>query len=226
MPKIIKKRRTQAERSAQMRARLIEAAIRCLDKRGFAATTTLLVAKEAKVSRGAMLHHFPTRTDLLLSVVKAVFEEDAKKAAELLNDPGCTSEMLMENLWNSLIRPAGTAVREILQGVRGDRVLSRKLANLQRQLERDSLRMAAKIEKLDDMSGDTFRALAGIRLVHWCLRGLSNAKTLYENPDDIEQIWSLFKEMIFTFQRLEVGRSAPVRESPSRGLMVRKHEMA
>jgi AcrR family transcriptional regulator len=48
----------QALKSAQTRARLIEATIRCIVKLGYAGTTTPQVAAEAGLSRGAMLHHF------------------------------------------------------------------------------------------------------------------------------------------------------------------------
>ena len=54
-------RRTQAERSAETRQRLIAAAIDALCRLGYAATSTVLVADNAGVSRGAMLHQFRPR---------------------------------------------------------------------------------------------------------------------------------------------------------------------
>ena len=43
--------------------RLIDAAVVCLNRVGLAATTTELVRREAGVSRGAMLHHFPSTAE-------------------------------------------------------------------------------------------------------------------------------------------------------------------
>jgi len=54
-------RRSNAQRSAETRRRLIKAAITCLHVNGYAATTTVAIADKAKVSRGAMLHQFPTK---------------------------------------------------------------------------------------------------------------------------------------------------------------------
>ena len=71
IPSRPKARGSHAERSAQMRQRLIEAAITCLRRVGYAATTTQLVMEEANVSRGAMLHHFPTKVDLMIAVGEA-----------------------------------------------------------------------------------------------------------------------------------------------------------
>jgi AcrR family transcriptional regulator len=47
-----------------------------LHTQGYATTTTLLVAQRAGLSRGAMLHQFPTRVDLMTFVVKTVFDDE------------------------------------------------------------------------------------------------------------------------------------------------------
>ena len=65
-------RRTQAERSATTRARILKAAVNCLYRNGYGATTTVSVAASAKVSRGAMLHHFPSKADLMLATLTHV----------------------------------------------------------------------------------------------------------------------------------------------------------
>jgi AcrR family transcriptional regulator len=60
-------RRTQAERTASTRAALLDAAVECLADLGYSGTTTTEVARRAGVSRGAQLHHFPSKADLLLA---------------------------------------------------------------------------------------------------------------------------------------------------------------
>src|SRR5579862_7588153 len=59
-----------AERRAATRAKIMEAAVRCLAEFGYAATSTPLVARLAKVSRGSLLHQFPTKVDLMLGVAE------------------------------------------------------------------------------------------------------------------------------------------------------------
>ena len=49
-------RRSQAERTASMRARLIDAAVDFLNRLGYSATTLSTIAEAAGVSRGGMLH--------------------------------------------------------------------------------------------------------------------------------------------------------------------------
>ena len=63
-------RRTQDERSAHTRGLLLDATIDCLHERGYANTTTTVIAERAGVSRGAQLHHFPTKRELVTSAVE------------------------------------------------------------------------------------------------------------------------------------------------------------
>src|SRR5436190_7873697 len=77
-------RRTHEERSATTRRKLIEAAIHCLRTYGYAATSTTLVVEMAKLSRGAMLHQFGTKVDLMLAVAEHVVEAQNRFIAEAL----------------------------------------------------------------------------------------------------------------------------------------------
>src|SRR5689334_15200217 len=70
----------QEERTRAMRARLLEATVELLVERGFAGTSTTLVSERAGVSRGAQLHHFPTKNDLVVAAVEHLTE---KRGAEL-----------------------------------------------------------------------------------------------------------------------------------------------
>src|SRR3954453_5841167 len=65
-----KQRRTQAQRSATTRAALLDATIKSLVEVGYANTTTTGIAERAGVSRGAQMHHFPTKADLVASAVE------------------------------------------------------------------------------------------------------------------------------------------------------------
>jgi AcrR family transcriptional regulator len=65
---------TQAERTEATRGRLIATARRLFAEKGFAGATTEEILSEASVSRGALYHHFPSKTDLF----QATFEEVEK----------------------------------------------------------------------------------------------------------------------------------------------------
>jgi len=60
----------QKTKSENTRNSILDAAIRCFYKFGYNNTTTEKIAGEAGVSRGAMLHHFPSRADLIMAAVR------------------------------------------------------------------------------------------------------------------------------------------------------------
>jgi AcrR family transcriptional regulator len=69
------RRKTQEERSTATRDALIRAAIDLIAERGYAATTTNLVADRAGVSRGALQHHFKSRDELIAAVMEQLRRE-------------------------------------------------------------------------------------------------------------------------------------------------------
>lgn len=81
---------TQAERSEATRGRLITTARRLFAEKGFAATSTEEILGEAKVSRGALYHHFSNKTELFQAAFEAVEEELTAKLLETATAGGET----------------------------------------------------------------------------------------------------------------------------------------
>ena len=65
----------RAEQVAQTRAALIAAGRRLFGEQGFAATSVDDLARAARVTTGALYHHFPTKTALFETVFEAVHAE-------------------------------------------------------------------------------------------------------------------------------------------------------
>lgn len=65
-----RQRRSQAQRSAETRARILESTIECLVKHGYAGTTMPRVAEMAGLTRGAQVHHFGSRDELMVAAVQ------------------------------------------------------------------------------------------------------------------------------------------------------------
>jgi len=88
-----KKRRTQAERSKDMRLRLLKATTVVLRRYGYAGLRTEEVSRVAGVSRGAQLHHFPNKESLVLATTEHIFQASTErglaraKAALKSDDP-------------------------------------------------------------------------------------------------------------------------------------------
>ena len=73
--------RTQSERRAETRGRLLDATIESLIEVGYAGTTIRAVTERAGVSQGAQSHHFPHRVDLVASAFEHLAEQRSARYA-------------------------------------------------------------------------------------------------------------------------------------------------
>jgi AcrR family transcriptional regulator len=130
-------RSTQAERSAETRNKLVSATIDCLHEVGYGLTTVSLVAEKAGVSRGALTHQFPSKIDLMLAVVRFVYDSDAAQYRLLLGDkpPKDSIAYLPEAMWEVLSRPSAIAVIEIMLASRADTALMEQLRIMQSEID-------------------------------------------------------------------------------------------
>src|SRR5580765_5031198 len=128
-----RERRTQAERSAAMRARLLDATIDCLHDLGYARTSTPEIARRAGVSRGAQLHHFPTKTELVTSAVERLFDRRREEFLRAFADRPAGSDPLqaaIDILWGLVSGSSFTVWLELAVAARTDDELREPVADL------------------------------------------------------------------------------------------------
>jgi AcrR family transcriptional regulator len=129
-------RRTQAERSAAMRARLLDAAVECLAELGWARTTTTEVVRRAGVSRGAQVHHFPTKDDLVVAAVDHLFDRrqaEFRAAFDDLPAEERTADRAIDLLWQIFQGPTFAAWLEVVVAARTDERLRSALTPVERR---------------------------------------------------------------------------------------------
>ncbi|MGY3442537.1 AcrR family transcriptional regulator [Bradyrhizobium sp. USDA 4473] len=85
-------RRTQAERSETTRKQLMDAAVKLIRRNGYVGLRTIEVADLAGVSRGALMHHFPSKHELVVAVLAYVneitFTQSMRRAQSARHDGG------------------------------------------------------------------------------------------------------------------------------------------
>ncbi|APE17017.1 TetR/AcrR family transcriptional regulator [Mycobacterium crocinum] len=127
-------RRTQAERTAAMRTRLLDATIECLVTYGYAGTTTPRIAEIAGVTRGAQVHHFRSKEDLVVAAVEYLAQQRIQKAmrqdAGIWKGPDPVLGVL-EFLWNSHQGDMFVATIELWVAARTDDVLAKEVARVE-----------------------------------------------------------------------------------------------
>lgn len=127
-------RRTQAERSAAMRTRLLDATIECLVSYGYSGTTTPRIAELAGVTRGAQIHHFRSKEDLVVAAVEHLAQQRTQAAIRELGqvrsipDPVKTA---LDFLWEAHQGPMFVATVELWVAARTDRVLAQHIERVE-----------------------------------------------------------------------------------------------
>jgi AcrR family transcriptional regulator len=102
VPQALRAPRTQQQRRDETRRALLDAAVESLIEVGFARTTTLEVQRRANVSRGALLHHFPSKAELLVAAVDHLAEmraRELKLLAGQLPEGRARTDAVLELLW-------------------------------------------------------------------------------------------------------------------------------
>jgi len=161
-----------------MRQRLLDATVECLVERGFAGTSTTLVSERAGVSRGAQLHHFPTKNDLVLAAVEHLSEQrgvELQRAADGLPRGAQRTRAILEMLGDHFASPVFSAALELWVAARTDAQLRAAVGPLEQKVGRETHRLTVELLGADETR-------AGVReLVQATLdlvRGLGLANTI------------------------------------------------
>jgi AcrR family transcriptional regulator len=127
-------RRTLDERSAAMRERLLDATIGCLVDYGYAGTTVTRVAERAGVTRGAQVHHYRTKDDLVTAAVTHLASQSAEfgwaQVARLADAADPVGDLL-DTLWDVHRGPTFTATVELWVAARTDPELRKHVATIE-----------------------------------------------------------------------------------------------
>ena len=114
------------------KAAILDAAVQCFYDLGYANTTTENIANTAGVSRGAMLHHFPTRFDLITAAVAHLHQKRldmyAEEEAEVQHGAEHTRiEEGIDTYWRQLNTPEFVVFHELKVAARTDLELAKVL---------------------------------------------------------------------------------------------------
>jgi AcrR family transcriptional regulator len=171
----------QEERTRLMRARLLEATVDCLVEHGFAGTSTTLVSERAGVSRGAQLHHFPTKNDLVVAAVEHLTVkrgEELAAAAERLPRGKRRTRAVLDMLADHFTGPVFSAALELWVAARTDETLLAAVSPLEQRVGRETHRMTVELLGADESApGARELVQATLDLV----RGLGLANTITDD---------------------------------------------
>ena len=164
-----------------MRQRLLEATVECLAENGWSGTSTTLVSDRAGVSRGAQLHHFPTKSALVVAAVEHLSEvrgQELKEAAVGLPSGQRRTRAVLEMLADHFTSPVFTAALELWVAARTDDQLHQAVAPLEQRVGREIHRRTVELLGVDE-SRRGVRELVQATLD--LVRGLGLANTISDD---------------------------------------------
>lgn len=182
-------RRTQEQRSSQMRARLLDATIDCLVEYGYAGTTTPRVVERAGVTRGAQVHHFGSKNDLVVAAIEHLAQRRVVVAmgevaqVEASEDPVGTA---LDFLWDVHQGPLFIATVELWVACRTDPVLAAAMEEVEPLVNSAVLRAVAELVP-DELRRKGIRDFTYTAMD--ALRGILIADFVAPDPDRAHRRW-------------------------------------
>lgn len=186
-------RRTQEERSSATQDLLLTATIDCIVTLGYAGTSTTEICRRAGVSRGAQVHHYPTRAQLVAAAVARLFEREHQALRDsLVGEQELDS--VFAQLWALYSGPTLHAWMELLVAARSDPALREQLREVDRSFfeqARLTCRQLLGIESADDAM-----MAAAARMILSIFDGLALNRTLYDDDEGQRGALELFKNVL------------------------------
>jgi AcrR family transcriptional regulator len=131
-------RPTRAQQREATRQAIIDAAVECLVKDGYAALTTRRVAERAGIAQSTVMHHFETREALLVEAVIQVALALAQRALERIDLAGLRTpehrEAVLDEAWVEFTSPQALAAAQVWGAVWSEPELAPVLRRLEERL--------------------------------------------------------------------------------------------
>lgn len=186
-------RRTNAERSAATQTRLLDATIDCLVELGWAGTSTTEVVRRAGVSRGAQVHHFPAKEDLVLAALEHLLMRRIREFEETfagLPADQRSPAAAMRLLYDHCFRDTFAAWLELVVASRTDPALHERFVKVEERFFDNAL--ATFRAMFPDATADLEFARVALGLAFCVLDGLALNRIIEVDGRALEMVLDMF----------------------------------
>jgi AcrR family transcriptional regulator len=176
------------QRAATYR-RIVDVAVESLIEEGFAATTTVEVQRRAGLSRGALLHHFPTREQLFTAAVHRLVQVNLEALwAELAAAPAGT-DPVTRGMWvlrRASRRPSFGAELELWGAARTEHRLREALRAAERGARKELYSVIDGVFGPEIVAAPCYPLV--VELTVQLMRGLTISAALHERVKEDEPL--------------------------------------
>lgn len=192
----------QAQKSASTRLQIVEAALRCFVELGYSGTTTTVIAERAGLSRGAMLHHFPSKVDIVRAAVEHLHGKRLKafrKSIDRLPRDGDRARRALEAYWEHVKHPMYVAFLELWVAARTDPELEQILRPAQQAFEAEWHQTAVEVFPEWKSAGENFDV--ALDLVHYVMDGMAVSFLTHDQGDSAKRLLDYLGERLVDLSR-------------------------
>ena len=204
------RRRSQGERTEQMRERLIEATLDSLASEGYANTTVSQIIERAKTSRGAFLHHFPNKSLLIEAATLRLAKNLYRLLGEAVSTVGDSDnrlEAMILNCWDTLFETReNQVILELMNASRKDedlafimRHLAHRCMEMLVQATHHYFEPRAQAESIPDV----------MTLTQWVVRGMAADLHLLQKPQEMRKLLVVWCKILDSQMKAKKGVCSP-----------------
>lgn len=188
-------KRTQTERSTEMRTRILDATLESLVEFGFTGTSFSTIAEKAGVSRGALQHHYPEKNYVIAGALEFLTHRVQDQfLAQAVQMPRGVSRIVfvLDRLWLATITPPMPAIADVRTAARTDLGLRAMLLPIEHQARDRHYQVVGEAIGGDLANAPAFRQRVDALLA--TMRGLCNQLAYGWELPEIQDAWSVARD--------------------------------
>jgi AcrR family transcriptional regulator len=191
--------RTQVQRSQATRKQILDGALQLMLRSGYSALRFAELARVAGVSRGAILHHFPTKLALVGAAIEYAYEKalaGSRNRAQRLKPYEDPFEAMIADAREFYFSDFFFVLANmVVSGNDADRRLSRDMSRTYRLPVEQEWQSALVARGFEPQSAED-----AVWLTLGLVRGMA-LRTLFQNePDRFDRLFALFREIFWTYR--------------------------
>jgi AcrR family transcriptional regulator len=187
----------QARKSAATRTQIINAAIRCIVELSYSKATTMKIAEYAGLSRGATLHHFPSKMDIIRGAVDYLHERRLQAFRRSITEipPGADMvHLAVHSYWEHVNHPIYVAFFELSVAARTDPELREILRPAQLAFDQEWYRTAREV--FPEWQSDPKAFDLALNLTQQLMEGMAISFFTHARQDNKDQLLDFLEDKL------------------------------
>lgn len=187
----------QARKSAATRDQIISAAIRCIVESSYSRATTMKIAESAGLSRGATLHHFPSKMDIIRAAVDYLHEKRLQAFRRSIREipPGADMvHLAVHSYWEHVNHPIYVAFIELSVAARTDPELREILRPAQLAFDHEWYTTAREV--FPEWQSDPEAFDLALNFTQQLMEGMAISFYTHAREDNKEKLLSFLEEKL------------------------------